>query len=238
MNTADNVAIAPDLPGYFAAPGTAAAPGVVVLMEAFGLTAHVRGVCDRLAAAGFAALAPDFLRGKIIAYDDVESLLGTLRALRDDTAMQDVSASLDFLSRQPQVDGKRLGIAGLCMGGRLAFLANCRFASRLKAAVAFYGGGIAPPAADRFGRVPPIGEAEAMQAPLLLIYGGRDAAIGIDEHARLAQRLGTLGKPYSLSVYPGAEHGFCCEDRDSYRADAAAAAYAEAIDFLRRHLAG
>jgi carboxymethylenebutenolidase len=229
------VKIGGGLEGYYAAPAAAGpAPGVVVLMEAFGLTAHIRRVCDRLAAAGFAALAPDLFHGRQFSYESMDQAIAAIRTLRDESVMDQIGASLDWLAGRAEVDGARLGVQGYCMGGRLAVLAGCRHADRLRATVSFYGSGICPEGdTDRLGRTPPIAEAAALAAPLLLVYGGADQGIPPAEHARLAQRLGELEKRYTLSVYPGAGHGFCCEDREAYAPRAAEAAQNEAIGFLR-----
>lgn len=234
------IEITAGLRGYFAAaPGSGAAPAVVVLMEAFGLTAHIRRVCDRFAAAGIAALAPDLYHGTLIPYERMDEAMAAVRALRDEQAVAAIGASLDWLQRQPGVSAARLGVTGLCMGGRLAFLAACRHAARIRAAVAYYGGGICPEGErDRLGRTPPIAEAAALAAPLLLIYGGADNGIPPAERARMAQRLGELDKRHVISVYPGAGHGFCCEERAVYAPQAAEAAHAEAIGFLQRSFAG
>lgn len=222
------------LQGYYAPAAAQQAPGVVVLMEAFGLTAHVEGLCRRLAAAGFHALAPDLYRGEKYAYGDMDRVIAKLRELSDEQVMDDVAASLDWLGRQGST---RLAVEGFCMGGRLAFLAGCRFPQRLGAVVSFYGGAIFPEGGkDRLGRTPPINEADKLGVPLLLIYGGADSGIPPAEHGRLAQRLGELEKRYVLSLYPKAGHGFCCEDRDSYAPQAAEAAHGEAIAFLRTAL--
>jgi carboxymethylenebutenolidase len=232
--------ISEDLQGYYAAPaGAAAAAGIVVLMEAFGLTPHVRRICDRYAAAGFAALTPDIYHGDVLPYDNhMDAVLAKLRGLSDDRVMDEIGASLDWLARQPGVARAQLGLLGFCMGGRLAFLAACRHAQRVRASVAFYGGSIFPEGdRDRLGRTPPIHEAAALSAPLLLIYGGQDAGIPPAERARIAQRLGELDKQHIISNYAGAGHGFCCEDREAYAPQATEAAHAETFDFLRRSFA-
>jgi carboxymethylenebutenolidase len=227
-----------ELQGYYAQAAAPRAPAVVVLMEAFGLTTHIRRVCDRLAAAGFHALAPDIYRGQQFSYESLDQAIAKLRSLDDAQVMDEVGASLDWLAQQPEVDGARLAVQGYCMGGRLAFVAGCRHAGRLRATVAYYGSGICPEGEkDRLGRTPPIAESAALAAPLLLVYGGADPGIPPAEHARLAQRLGELGKRYVLSVYPGAGHGFCCEDRAAYAPAAAEAAHAETVEFLRRAMA-
>ena len=239
MSQPSNVTIRPGLEGYFAPADTdSPAPGILVLMEAFGLTDHIRRACDHFAAQGINALAPDIYHGKRFGYENLDQAIAAIRGLDDDQVMDELAAALDCLAAHQGVAPLRLGVLGFCMGGRLAFLANCRHAGRLRAAVAFYGGGIAPEGeTDRLGRRAAIASAPALQSPTLLIYGAADAAIPAAEHARVALRLTELNKPYSLSVYPGAGHGFCCEDRPGYAPEAAREAYREATDFLRRTLA-
>ncbi|MGH8460045.1 MAG: dienelactone hydrolase family protein [Stenotrophobium sp.] len=226
------------VPGCYAQPqaGQPVLGSVVVLMEAFGLTPHIHGVCVRLAQAGYAAAAPDFYRGTIYTYDDIPGIMERLRTLDDDALMRETGAALDFLQAQPLIDPDRVAVLGYCMGGRLAFLAGSRHAARLQAVAAFYGGGIAPEGQDRFGRRPPILDAENIRAPLLLVYGADDAGIPAAEHARVVTKLSELKKRYVLSVYPGAVHGFCCEDRAAYSPQAAAEAFVELTRFLARTL--
>ena len=100
----------------------------------------------------------------------------------------------------------------------------------------FYGGSIAPDGPDRFGRTPPIGEADKMQAPILLGYGAEDQGIPPSEHARIAQTLSAAKKRYTLAVYPGAAHGFLCEERTSYAPKVAERAWLEIIAFLHTSL--
>ncbi|MDI3259377.1 MAG: dienelactone hydrolase family protein [Sinobacteraceae bacterium] len=229
------IQIRPGLSGYYAQPTAGKArSAVVVMMEAYGLTAHIRGVCHRLAAAGHIALAPDYYHGRIVPYADSNTAISLLRELDDDALLAETAAALDFLvARHPETTA-RLAVCGFCMGGRLAFLAACRHAHRLAAAVSFYGGAIgAEGERDRLGRRPPLPEAAALRAPLLLIYGAEDPSIAPAEHARVAQRLSELKKRYVLSLYPGAAHGFCCEERAAYAPDAARAAFAEMFAFLR-----
>lgn len=239
MSQASNTEIRKDLQGFVARPkGEGPFPGVVVLMEAYGLTGHIQGVCQRLAEAGYTALAPDFFHGEIIPYTDAPAAMAKIPTLKDAVLLDEIDASLDWLD----ADGgkaRRNGVIGFCMGGRLAFLANCRLPGRLHAAVGFYGGGIAPEGGgpDKFGRTPPIGEAGSMQAPIYLGYGADDQGIPPAEHARVAGVLSTAKKRYTLAVYPGAGHAFLCEERANYAPAAAALAWRDILDFLAVQLA-
>ena len=231
----NNVTIASGLEGYAAVPkGYGPFPGVLVFMEAYGVTGHVRGVCDHLAEAGIAALAPDFFHGEIIPYADAQAAMAKIHTLKDEVLLQESVAGLNWLTAQDHVRADALGVIGFCMGGRLAYLINCRYPSRLKAAVSFYGGAIAPEAAgpDRFGRTPPIGETASMQAPLFLGYGADDQGITAAEHARVVSALSAAKKRYVLSIYPGAGHAFLCEERSNYAPAAAALAWRDAVEFL------
>jgi len=235
--TSTNLSLNNELDAYVARPdGAGPFPAIVVLMEVFGLKRHIQQACDRLARAGLIAVAPDIYHGQTYDYSDMDGALGHIRRLDDATVMNETGAALDWLDKEPGVDPRRLGVAGFCMGGRFAFLAASRHADRLRAAACFYGGGIAPEGEDRFGRTPPIREAEAIKGPVFLGYGADDQSIGPDEHGRIAATLTGLKKRYSLSVYPGAGHGFLCEERASYAPAAAAEAWPEAIDFLHREL--
>ena len=234
MHKQNNTQIATDLEGYVERPqGKGSFPGVVVIMEAYGVTGHIHNVCKRLAKAGFVALAPDHFHGDVVPYNDSQAAMAKIATLKDDQLVKEVGQCLDWFDKQADVKKGAHGIIGFCMGGRLAFLSNCRLPTRLQASVSFYGGAIAPGVSpDRFGRVPPIGEAEKMQAPMFLGYGADDQGIPGDEHARIAKTLTDLKKRYLLSVYPGAGHAFLCEERAAYAPAVEPVAWREAIEFL------
>ncbi len=240
MHKQNNVAIKPGLEGFVARPaGTGPFPGVVVLMEAYGITGHIQGVCTRLAKAGFVALAPDLFHGEIVPYNDMQAAIAKIGTLKDEVMVSEVAASLDWLaSNGTRAD--RNGVIGFCMGGRLAFLSGCRLPERLQAVVSFYGGAIAPDddlaKPDRFGRTPPLGQAGNLKAPLFLGYGADDQGIGPAEHARIVSRLTGGKQRYVLSVYPGAGHAFLCEERPAYAPAVVDGAWRDAIDFLSINL--
>ena len=224
------LSIGPGVSGYLAKPSGVPGIGVVVLMEAFGLNAFVKAVCERFARAGYMALAPDLYHGETFDYADRERAIARVNDIEDDVAMREVSAALDMLVAQGSRDG-RLAVIGFCMGGRLAFLANAVHGARLAASVSFYGGGIAP-AVPRGKRKSLIDRMGDLLAPQLLIYGGRDASIGSDEHARIAKALSDANKRYTLAVLPDAPHAFATSDRDSYHPVAAEAAWRIAFAFF------
>ena len=238
MHKQNNVEIGKGLEGYVAKPdGKGPHPGIVVIMEAYGITGHIQGVCKRLAEAGFTALAPDLFHGEVLPYtSELPAVIAKIQSLKDEQMLSEVAASLDWLDAQN--NSGRNGIVGFCMGGRLAFLSNCRYPDRLQASVGFYGGAIAPAGdgPDRFGRTPPIGEAAKMKNPIYLGYGAEDQGIPPEEHARIASTLSAAKKRYTLAVYPGAGHAFLCEERANYAPAAAELAWRDSINFLKTNL--
>ncbi len=230
------VDIAGSLRSYYAWPESAGAhPAVLVFIDAFGVNGHFQELAGRLAREGFCALVPDIYHGRTYSYDDMQNAIGHLRTLRDETVMTEAGQALGWLDRRAEVGKGRVAALGFCMGGRLAFLANAAHANHLKATVAFYGGGIAPEK-DAAGRPPLLDKIPAMQAPLLLLYGAKDGSILPAEHGRIAQALSAANKTYTLAVFPDAGHGFFCDQRKSYHAEAAARGWAMALNHLHTYL--
>lgn len=232
QTTASTVQIAtPDgnMTGHLARPAAAGEyPGVLVIMEAFGLNAHIKGVADRIAAEGFVALAPDVYHRQpngVVGYDELPEAIRLMTSLTDAQILGDVRAAVDHLQADAGVRAERIGITGFCMGGRISFLAACHVPA-IRAAAPFYGGGI--------GAL--LGDAQQITCPLLLFYGDQDPFIPNDEVATVAQTLQQLGKTAEVKIYPGAPHGFFCDERDSYRAEAARDAWERLGRFFSTHL--
>ncbi len=226
------------LSGYYVTPGAKGTfPAVVVIMEAFGLNDYIKSVCDRLAKAGYAALAPDFYHGSVYQYSDRNNAIAKLKTLKDDVVMAELGKGLAFLAKSPETTGKPVGVMGFCMGGRYSFLANGVYASQIKAAVPFYGGGIAA-AADPLGRVSLLGQVEKMNAPIMLMYGAEDQSIAPEEHQQIALALSKAKKRYAINVFPKAGHGFFSDRRDSYNPEASSEAWAMTLSFFDRYLKG
>ena len=215
-------------------------PGLVLLMEAFGLNDHIRDLARRLAAEGYATLAPDLYfreEVRVVPYAERERVVDLMmrtialgddaaERVKDDRVADDIAHALRALRAQSEVDVERIGAIGFCMGGRLAFLAGCRQGAGLRAVVAFYGGRI----------VPLLPEADKIAAPLLLHFGAEDASIPLPQVERIRADLGVLGKACEIHVYPGAGHGFFCDERDSFHAPSAASAWTRSLRFMAEHL--
>ena len=204
-------------------------------MEAFGLNDYIKSVCDRLAQAGYAALAPDFYHNAVYSYTDMNGAIAKLKTLKDDVVMAELGKSIEFLGKRLEVQTGGVGVMGFCMGGRYTFLANAVQAVQVKAAVSFYGGGIAANP-DPLGRANLLSQVDKMSAPIMLMYGADDKSISPEEHQQIAAALSKAKKRYTLNVFPKAGHGFFSDRRDSYNPDASAEAWAMTLSFFNTHL--
>ncbi len=230
--------VTPELRAYLAHPeGKGPFPLVMVFIEAFGVNEHFQDLAHRLAREGYAAVIPDIYHGKVYDYQDFDNAIGHLRTLRDEQVMSEARATLSSLRQRAEIAQGTFGVLGFCMGGRYTFLANAALAPDVACAVAFYGGGIAPKS-DPAGRPPLLDQIPAMQAPLLLHYGSKDHSIAPDEHARIVEALSSAGKRYTLSVFPGAPHGFFSDRRDSYHPQAAKEAWEMTQQWFAHYLGG
>ena len=216
-------------------------PAIIVVQEAFGLNAHIKDVAVRLAREGYVSLAPDLYyreNNAVVGYDNLPEAIRLMMTLADDKIAKDMGAAISYLQRQPGVRADRIGVTGFCMGGRVTFLTAC-LNPAVKAAAPFYGGGIGS-VMQPSERTPkaPLEYADKLAAPLLLFFGENDSFIPLDEVERIKTRLAELKKTAETVVYPGAPHGFFCEERDSYRADAAKDAWTRLLTFFNQHLQG
>ncbi|MBI3785521.1 MAG: dienelactone hydrolase family protein [Deltaproteobacteria bacterium] len=225
---------------WLSCPQTAGTyPAVIVVMEAFGLNGHIKEVAERIAREGYVTLAPDMYyrqQNSVVGYDNLPDAIRLMSGLFDEKVVKDMDCVVKFLQGQPQVQRDRIAITGFCMGGRISFLTACRNPA-IKAAAPFYGGGIGS-VMQPGERTPkaPLEYADKLSAPMLLFFGGDDPFIPLEEVDRIKARLKELGKNAETVVYPGAPHGFFCNERDSYRADAAKDAWDRLLEFFAKHL--
>jgi carboxymethylenebutenolidase len=223
------------MPAYICRPATGGAyPAVIVVMEAFGLNAHIKDVTERIAREGYVTIAPDFFYrfgSPIVPYGEVSRAIGYVQQLDDAALMAEMGVVLQHLRSLAEVRGDRIGITGFCVGGRIAFLTACRHPSAVKVAIAFYGSGIA---ADT--PTAPLNDAPRIQCPVLCFFGEADRMIPMDQVRRLDETLRRLKKTAEVKVYAGAGHGFFCDDRPSYHPDAAASAWSLTSLWLSKYL--
>jgi len=221
---------------YEAVPDGDVRGAVVVIQEAFGVNPHIEAVTRRFADAGYHAVAPDLFHrtgpGAVVDYGDFASVLEHFVGIgNDDAILTDVDATLDYL-RDVGFADRQIGIVGFCFGGRVTFLVASRRA--IGAAVGFYGGGIVT---ARFPQFPALVDgAKTMRAPWLGLFGDRDESIPVDDVEQLRQALRDAPLDTEVVRYPDAEHGFHCDARASYNAEASADAWDRTLDWFARHL--
>ncbi len=208
--------------GYVVAPDAGSGPGVLVLHSWWGLTPFFRGVCDRLADAGFVALAPDLHGGDRTADtpDEAEALLATTDTNR--TAGIVVS-SLSALRSMPATPEGRVGVLGFSMGASWALWAATRFPDDVAAVSTFYGSqdiDFSPARATFQGH-----------------FAEHDEFVSDDERAYLEAQLRLSGHEPEFHDYPGTGHWFFEDDRPAAHVAAAAdEAWGRTLDFLHRTL--
>jgi carboxymethylenebutenolidase len=205
---------------WLAAPPGRPRGALVVIQEIFGVNSHIRAVTDNFAAAGYTAIAPCLFdrvrRGIELGYGQAEMQEGAgyRKQISAEVALKDIAAAAAVVRHSG-----RTGVVGYCWGGTLAYLAACELT--LGCAVVYYGR-----VGDYLERKP--------RCPVMYHYGTEDRSIPLAdvERARAAQPAGVF------HIYEGAGHGFNCEQRDSYHAQAAALARSRTLDFFAQYLAG
>jgi carboxymethylenebutenolidase len=217
----------------------APAGGVVILHDVWGLSDVYRGVAQRLADAGYAALALDlYARGERPGSPaDMGAVRRFMHGLPDRRVIADVQAAIDFLRARPELAGRKVGLTGFCMGGKYAFLAACHCRD-LAAVVPWYG----MLRADSLDEANPEHALDALQdvrCPVLAFFGADDALIPQSDVAELRRRASERRLPVEAVVYPGAGHAFANESRpEVYRPAAAADGWRRALDFFAKELGG
>jgi carboxymethylenebutenolidase len=209
--------------GYLALPARASGPGVLVLQEWWGLVDHIRDVCDRLARAGFVALAPDLYRGESATDPDAAGRL--MLDLELPRAARDLDAAVTALLSETATAGGTVGVVGFCMGGQLALLAGTRN-RRIGAVV------------DCYGIHPKVElDLAGLAAPVLGIFAERDAFVPPAAARKLEAELRAAGKRADFTIFPGVDHAFLNDTRaDVYDAAAAERAWGRIVSFLRAEL--
>lgn len=207
--------------GYLAAPD-GGGPGVVVIQEWWGLVDHIKAVCDRLAAEGFVALAPDLYGGEATSEPDEAGKL--MMQMDIERAAKDLSAAVDHLKGQAQGEG--VGVVGFCMGGALALYIASKRGDAVKATVPFYGviGWLRP-------------DWSGLGGPVQGHYAERDDFASPDAVKDLVEQVERAGKQIEVYTYEGTEHAFFNDDRpEVHDADAAALAWRRTVEFLHTTL--
>ena len=209
--------------GYLARPATGTGPGIVVLQEWWGLVPHIEDICDRFAAEGYVALAPDLYHGEKATGPDQAGKL--MMALNIERTEKDLAGAIKYL--QTQAAPGKVGTIGFCMGGALSLFAASKN-PEVGACVVFYGG---------HPKVKP--DLEALQAPVLGLFAGQDSFVTPDLVSDLDEQLTALGTPHEFHTYPQADHAFFNDTRpEVYDEEAAKDAWERTLAFFKRELRG
>ena len=220
IKSADGQAV----PMYVAQPAGKPKGGIVVIQEIFGVNSHIRSVADGYAAQGYLAVAPAIfhrVRPNVeLGYTQEDmaegmALKAATEALPSPGAMQDIQAAIQHASQAGKV-----GIVGFCYGGLLTWRAACSL-SGLSAAVPYYGGGMTTP--DEIARKPKV--------PVLAHFGDQDKHISVES----VEAFKKAHPEVEVHLY-AADHGFNCDQRGSYNAEATKLAKERTLAFFAKHL--
>ena len=214
-------------------------PAVLVAQHATGVDAFIQDICDRLAGAGYAAVAPN-LYHRHSAEAIAASAGGGPRPspgvlLSDPDITADINAAVDWLINHDAVQSDRIGVTGFCMGGRVAWLAAAANPN-FKAVAPYYGGNLM--VTWGAGETPPFDLAHQINCPMLFHFGEIDANPSPDDMQKLDAELLRLGKAHTFHTYPGADHAFMNPAGGRYNEAAAAASWPRTLEFFAQHLKG
>ena len=207
--------------GYLAEASDKKAPSVVVIQEWWGLQGQIKSVCDRLAKAGFNALAPDLYGGKVVPYHDAAAANAAMQSLDFKRATDEAvrGAVVHLKSR-----GAKVGLTGFCMGGAVTVIGAAHI-PELSAAVCFYG---LPP--------PQVASGKDVRVPLQGHFASEDDWITPDKVDAFEKELKSAKKTFEIHRYQG-HHAFMNEDRkEVHDAKAAALAWDRCLAWFRQHL--
>jgi carboxymethylenebutenolidase len=210
--------------GYLALAKSGSGPGVLVIQEWWGLVDHIKELCERFAAEGFVALAPDLYHGEATTEPDEAGRL--MMSLRMDQAAQDLNGAVDYLVDHST--GHGVGVVGFCMGGGLALRVGCRRPDAVKAVVPFYGVAGWPPGESDWSK---------MTAAVQGHYAEDDGMAGPPEVAKLEAELRAADVEVEMFLYPATTHAFFNDTRpEVHDPEASALAWERTVSFLRAKL--
>src|SRR5262245_12530032 len=224
---------------YYARPlGPGPFPGVVVIHHMPGWDEWIKEVPRKLAYHGFAGIAPHlYFREGARDPDDIGARVRAAGGVHDDQVVGDVAGSAEFLRAQPTSNGK-LGVMGLCSGGRHTYLVAWTLKG-FDRAVDCWGGTVivGDPSliTDKRPRAP-IDLTAQLSCPLLGLFGNDDPNPSPDHVNRTEAELKRHGKVYEFYRYDGARHGFFANNRPNYRAEQATDGWKKVLAFFDKHL--
>ena len=206
---------------YLATPASGKGPGVVVIQEWWGLVGHIKSVCDRFAAEGFTALAPDMYHGKTA--DEPDGAGKLFMALNIGQAEKDLKGAAAYLAQHSSTN--KLGAVGFCMGGQLALFASTLNPS-IGATVDFYG--IHPNVKPDYSK---------LSGPVLGLFAEKDTFVTPATAKEVDAAIKKAGKQSEIHIYPNVDHAFFNdENTGAYNKAAADDAWRRTLAFFRTNL--
>ncbi len=211
--------------GYLAMPADGALhPGVILVQEWWGIEPHIKDLCARLAREGsYVVLAPDLYHGKVVA--EPNDAAKAAMALNKDKAVGEIGAAIDYLQSRAEVQPKKLGMTGFCMGGFLTWKTAEQENGELAAIAPFYAGRYQPTAE----------EIRKVTAPVLVIWGEDDGSIPAEQRAHIVDLLKQEGKTYAAHTY-AAGHAFINDQHPTHQKEAADAAWQQLLAWFKQYL--
>ncbi len=208
---------------YLAEPEQGSGPGVLVLHAWWGLTKPFQQVCDRLAEAGFVALAPDLYHGKTTA--SVEEAQTLSEALDQDMERWrgDIAGALQVLRQYDTTNHGKFALIGFSLGGAYALDTSVTLAEEVAAVVTFY---------DSYPGL----DYQSAKAAYLFHFAENDPFNPAKSGASMEQDLKAAGRPVTVFTYPGTNHWFFEENRPEYDAEAEQLSWERTIEFLHQQL--
>jgi carboxymethylenebutenolidase len=208
-----------EMRAWLAAPPGKARGAVVVVQEIFGVNSHIRSVADGYAAEGYVAIAPSLFdrvrKGIELGYEqsDVQEGFGYVQQLKPEQTLLDLTAAIAVVRH-----AGRVGMVGYCWGGRMTYVSACELP--LACGVSYYGGGLTQCLATK------------PKCPMMFHFGELDTHIPLSD----VDKIKAANPEGIFHLYPGAGHGFNCDQRSSYSPQAAALARERSLAFFARHL--
>lgn len=199
-------------------------PGIVLIQEWWGIEPHIRDLAQRLAADGFVVGVPDLFHGKIATEPNDAQKMSMMIRGNVDRAAREIIGALDTVKAMPNVEPKKLGLMGFCVGGFITYVIASRYPD-LGAVVPFYGGGYDPTPED----------VAKVNAPVLACYGSRDDGISTKQIQKIERMYKAAGKDITVKMYD-AGHAFLNPSHGMGNEKAAAEAWPLAVKFLKEKL--
>lgn len=239
IQTRDGVADAylsrPDQPGSH--------PGVLLLIDAFGLRERIEEMADRIAAKGFVVLAPNVFyragRAPVFSLDGLgdperrgelfQKIMPLMQELTPERIVSDGDA---YLGRLQQMSSGPVALTGYCMGGRLGWRLATAYPDRVAALGAFHTGGLVTDDPQS----PHLSAAELSQE-LYFGFADNDHSMTAENITTLTQALDAAGASYTAEIYEGAQHGYTMSDTPAYDETAAERHFEALFELLSRTVA-